>query len=59
MGTLIALYLLAIISFGLELLGASAWVQDVFNGAALLIALGFSRITRRRGSELDDSGGLT
>lgn len=48
-GTLIAVYLLATGIEGLELDGAQIWVQDVFNGAALIIAVAFAaRAARRR-----------
>jgi ribose transport system permease protein len=48
-GTLLAVYLLATGIQGLELAGAQLWVQDVFNGAALVIAVAFAvRAARRR-----------
>lgn len=46
-GTVVALYLLVTGVTGLELLGASSWVQEVFNGAALLIAVTFARLVAR------------
>jgi ribose transport system permease protein len=42
-GTAVGVYLLLIISTGLELLGAASWVADVFNGVALVVAIGFAR----------------
>jgi ribose transport system permease protein len=39
-GALIAAYLLATGTTGLQLAGASAWAADVFNGVALLFAVG-------------------
>jgi ribose transport system permease protein len=45
-GTVIGLYILVAISTGLELLGASAWVGDVFNGGALVGAVGFARLVQ-------------
>jgi ribose transport system permease protein len=51
-GTIVGAYLLAAISTGLQLAGASPWVGSVFNGAALLIALLLARFTRFR----SDSG---
>lgn len=42
-GTLVSLYLLAFGITGLQLLGIQGWVSDVFNGAALIIALMFAR----------------
>jgi len=48
-GTLLAVYLLATGVYGLELDGAAIWVQSVFNGAALIIAVAFSvRAAMRR-----------
>ena len=46
-GTVVALYLLVTGVTGLELLGASSWVQEMFNGAALLIAVTFARFVAR------------
>ena len=42
-GTVVALYLLVTGVTGLELLGSSSWVQEMFNGAALLVAVTFAR----------------
>lgn len=42
-GTVVALYLLVTGVTGLELLGSSSWVQEMFNGIALLIAVTFAR----------------
>ncbi len=42
LGTVIALLLLAIGIDGLQLIGAPAWVGPVFNGTALLLAVGLS-----------------
>jgi ribose transport system permease protein len=33
---------------GLQLLGASGWVQDVFYGGALVIAVTLARLVARR-----------
>jgi ribose transport system permease protein len=51
-GTLIAVYLVATGITGLQQEGASSYVQDVFNGAALLIAVALARLAtvRRRGA---------
>jgi ribose transport system permease protein len=50
-GTLFALYLVVVGETGLQLLGAAEWVSDVFNGLALLIAIGLSRFfAGRRGA---------
>jgi ribose transport system permease protein len=45
LGTLIALYLLVIGVTGLELLGASSWANDVFNGLALVAAVTVAKLT--------------
>lgn len=45
LGTLIALYLLVIGVTGLELLGASSWANDVFNGLALVVAVTVAKLT--------------
>jgi ribose transport system permease protein len=42
-GTVIGLYLLAVGIAGLQLLGVQAWIGDVFNGAALVLAVAFAR----------------
>jgi ribose transport system permease protein len=41
-GTLVGLYLIAFGVTGLQLLGLQGWVTDVFNGAALVLALAFA-----------------
>jgi ribose transport system permease protein len=46
-GTVVALYLLVTGVTGLELLGSSSWVQEMFNGIALLIAVTFARFVAR------------
>jgi ribose transport system permease protein len=46
-GTVVALYLLVTGVTGLELLGTSSWVQEMFNGAALLTAVTFARFVAR------------
>lgn len=45
-GTVIAVYLLTVATTGLLLLGAESWVSEVFNGAALLLAVSFARLVR-------------
>lgn len=47
-GTVVAVYVIGVGITGLQQLGAQAYIQDVFNGAALLVALVISTITRRR-----------
>ena len=49
-GTLIATYFLATGITGLQLMGAAAYVQQLFYGAALVIAVGLSQLASR-GSE--------
>lgn len=43
-GTVVALYLLVTGVTGLELLGSASWVEQVFNGGALVIAVTFARL---------------
>lgn len=50
LGTLVALYLLAIGFTGLQLLGAPSWVNNVFNGVALMLAVTLAKIAGRRNS---------
>jgi ribose transport system permease protein len=47
LGTFVAVYFLATGIVGLELLGASSAIQDVFYGAALVIAVSISRFVHR------------
>jgi ribose transport system permease protein len=47
-GTIIAVYLIAIADTGIELLGASLWVSEVFSGGALIVAIAFARLTALR-----------
>jgi len=47
-GTVIAAALLVVGVTGLQLLGAAGWVEQVFNGAALVIAVTFARLVSRR-----------
>lgn len=48
LGTLIAIYLLATGVKGLQLAGAPIYVNDLFNGAALIIAVALAARTARR-----------
>lgn len=48
LGTIVAVYVIGVGITGLQQLGADVFVQDVFNGAALLIALTIATIARRR-----------
>lgn len=47
-GTVLAIYLLATGVQGLQLAGGQFWVNDAFNGAALLVAVSFAALTARR-----------
>ncbi len=47
-GTIIGILFIAVSVSGLTLVGAPSWVSQVFNGAALLIAVGFARFARLR-----------
>lgn len=48
LGTLIAIYFLVTGIVGLQLLGYTGWVSDVFYGTALIVAVMASTLTRRR-----------
>jgi ribose transport system permease protein len=48
LGTLIAVYFLITGITGLELLGFSGWVENVFYGASLVLAVALSRLAARR-----------
>ena len=47
-GTVIAVYFLVTGITGLQLLGAQSYVQNLFYGAALILAVAFSQVVRRR-----------
>lgn len=47
-GTVVAVYVIGVGITGLQQLGAEIYIQDLFNGAALLTALIISTIARRR-----------
>lgn len=47
-GTVIAVYLLIIATTGLLLLSGESWVTDVFNGAALILAITFASLAGKR-----------
>lgn len=47
-GTVIAVYVIGVGITGLQQMGADIYIQDVFNGAALLTAIIISTIARRR-----------
>jgi ribose transport system permease protein len=42
-GSVVAVYVLAVGILGLQLIGAPPWISDLFNGVALLAAVGLSR----------------
>jgi ribose transport system permease protein len=46
-GTILAVYVLAIGVKGLQLGGAPVWIPDLFNGLALLLAVGLARFQRK------------
>ncbi len=50
-GTLLAVYLLVVGITGLQLLGGAGWLEQVFNGSALVLAVTFARIVRKRREE--------
>lgn len=47
-GTVLAIYLLAAGITGLQMLGAQFYVQQLFNGGALLVGISLSAVTARR-----------
>lgn len=48
-GTVVAVYVLATGVLGLQLAGAPIWIPDLFNGVALLIAVGLAKFQGRTG----------
>lgn len=48
MGTFLALMFLGTGIYGLQLMGYSGWVQDVFYGAGLVVAVALATLVRRR-----------
>jgi ribose transport system permease protein len=47
-GTLVAIYFLATGILGLQLRGQTGWIENVFYGAALIVAVSVATIVRRR-----------
>lgn len=47
-GTMIAIYFLTTGIFGLQLLGVSGWIQNVFYGAGLVVAVTLAKVVRER-----------
>jgi ribose transport system permease protein len=45
-GTVVAVYVLATGVKGLQLAGAPIWIPDLFNGVALLVAVGLAKYQR-------------
>jgi ribose transport system permease protein len=48
-GTVVAVYVLATGVKGLQLAGAPVWIPDLFNGVALLLAVGMAKFQRSAG----------
>lgn len=48
LGTLVAIYFLATGIFGLQLLGFTGWIQNVFYGAGLVVAVTLAKLARNR-----------
>lgn len=48
-GVVVAILFIAVTVSGLTLVGTPPWVNQVFNGAALLLAVAFARLAGRRG----------
>jgi ribose transport system permease protein len=57
LGTMIAIYTLAIVTSGIQLFGASAWVTYVFSGGALIVAVSLARFSRWHSG--DDSNDIS
>ena len=53
-GTVVAVYVLAVGVKGLQLAGAATWIPDMFNGVALILAVGLANVesSRRRFTSL-------
>jgi len=47
-GTVVAVYVIGVGITGLQQMGVQAYIQDIFNGGALLVAIIISTIARRR-----------
>jgi ribose transport system permease protein len=54
-GSFIAVYFLVTGISGLQMLGADSYVQDLFYGGALIVAVGLSRLVRRREALNEDA----
>lgn len=51
LGTMIAIYFLETGIFGLQLLGYSGWIQNVFYGAGLVVAVAVAKVIRDRSTK--------
>lgn len=47
-GTLIAIWFLTTGIFGLQIMGATGWIQDVFYGGSLIVAIALAKFVRDR-----------
>ncbi len=47
-GTVVAVYVLAVGVKGLQLAGAATWIPDMFNGVALILAVGLANVESSR-----------
>jgi ribose transport system permease protein len=54
-GSLIAVYFLATGITGLQLAGAASYVQQLFYGGALVLAVTFAQLSRRRETRVEDT----
>lgn len=50
-GTVVAVYVLVVGITGLQLLGGAGWLEHVFNGTALVLAVTFAQLARRTREE--------
>ncbi|WP_017934559.1 ABC transporter permease [Nocardioides sp. Iso805N] len=51
-GTMVAIYFLETGIFGLQLLGYSGWIQNVFYGAGLVVAVALAKVIRDRSTKV-------
>ena len=47
-GTMVAIYFLTTGIFGLQLLGYAGWIQNIFYGAGLVVAVALAKVVRDR-----------
>jgi ribose transport system permease protein len=47
-GTVVAVYVLVVGVTGLQLLGGAGWLENIFNGTALILAVSFAHLASRR-----------